>query len=42
MSIFDNSLDELAETKQGLDNLMCDSETEDSSIEIMVFVFAFC
>ena len=42
MSIFDNSLDELAETKQGLDNLMCESDTEESSIEIMVFVFAFC
>ena len=42
MSIFDNSLDELAETKQGLVNLMCESDTEESSIEIMVFVFAFC
>ncbi len=42
MSMFDTSLDEVAETKQGLFNLMCDSDTEDSSIEIMVFVFAFC
>ena len=42
MSIFDTSLDELAETKQGLVNLMCESETEEPSIEIMVFVFAFC
>ena len=42
ISIFDNSLDVVAETKHGLFNLMCDSETEDSSIEIMVFVFAFC
>ena len=42
MSIFDTSLDEVAETKHGLFNLMCDSETEDSSIEIIVFVFAFC
>ena len=40
--IFDTSLDEVAETKQGLFNLVCDSDTEDSSIEIMVFVFAFC
>ena len=40
--ILDISLDDLAEIKQGLFNLMCDSETEDSSIEIMVFVFAFC
>ena len=42
MSMFDNSLDEVADTKHGLFNLMCDSDTEDSSIEIMVFVFAFC
>ena len=42
MSIFETSLDELAETKQGLVNLMCESDTEESSIEIMVFVFAFC
>lgn len=42
ISILDNSLDEVAETKQGLFNLMCESDTEDSSIEIMVFVFAFC
>ena len=42
MSMFGNSLDEVAETKHGLFNLMCDSETEDSSIEIIVFVFAFC
>jgi hypothetical protein len=40
--ILDISLDDLAEIKQGLFNLMCDSDTEDSSIEIMVFVFAFC
>ena len=42
MSIFDNSLDELVETKQGLVNLMCESDTEESSIEIMVFVLALC
>ena len=42
ISIFDTSLDVVAETKHGLFNLMCDSETEDSSIEIIVFVFAFC
>ena len=42
ISILDTSLDVVAETKHGLFNLMCDSETEDSSIEIMVFVFAFC
>jgi len=42
ISMFDNSLAEVAETKHGLFNLMCDSETEDSSIEIIVFVFAFC
>lgn len=42
MSTFDTSLDELAEIKQGLVNLMCESDTEESSIEIMVFVFAFC
>ena len=42
ISIFDNSLDVVAETKQGLINLVCDSDTEDSSIELMVFVFAFC
>ena len=40
--MLDNSVDEEAETKQGLFNLVCDSETADSSIEIMVFVFAFC
>jgi hypothetical protein len=42
ISILDNSVDDVAETKHGLFNLMCDSDTEDSSIEIMVFVFAFC
>ena len=42
MFIFDTSLDELAETKQGLVNLVWESDTEESSIEIMVFVFAFC
>ena len=42
ISIFDTSLDVVAETKHGLFNLMCDSETEDSSIEIIVFVLAFC
>ena len=42
ISMFGNSLAEVAETKHGLFNLMCDSETEDSSIEIIVFVFAFC
>ena len=42
ISMFDNSLAEVAETKHGLFNFMCDSETEDSLIEIIVFVFAFC
>ena len=36
------SLDNEAEIKQGFFNLTCDKETEESSIEIMVFVFAFC
>ena len=42
ISILDTSLDVVAETKHGLFNLMCDSETEESLIEIMVFIFAFC
>ena len=42
ISMFGNSLAEVAETKHGLFNFMCDSETEDSSNEIIVFVFAFC
>ncbi len=42
ISMFGNSLAEVAETKHGLFNFMCASETEDSSIEIIVFVFAFC
>ena len=42
MPIFDTSRDEVLEIKQGLVNLICESDTVDSSIDIMVFVFAFC
>ena len=42
MSIFDTSRDEVLDTKQGLVNLICESDTLDSSIDIIVFVFAFC
>ena len=42
MSIFDTSIDEVLDTKQGMVNLIFDSDTTDSSIDIMVFVFAFC
>ena len=42
ISILDTSLDEVADTKHGLFNLECEIVIEDSSTEIMVFVFAFC
>ena len=42
MSIFDTSRDEVLEIKQGLVKLICESDTVDSSIDIIVFVFAFC
>ena len=42
MSIFDTSRDEVLDTKQGLVNLICESDIVDSSIDIMVFVLAFC
>ncbi len=42
MPIFDTSRDEVLEIKQGLVNLICESDTVDSSIDIIVFVFAFC
>jgi len=42
MSIFDTSRDEVLDTKQGLVKVICESDTVDLSIDIMVFVFAFC
>ena len=36
------SLKEVLEIKHGLFNLTCESDNEDSSNEIMVFIFAFC
>ena len=42
MSIFDTSRDEVLDIKQGLVKLICESDTVDSSIDIMEFVFAFC
>ena len=42
ISILEISLDNEADIKQGFFNLTCDRETKESSIEIMVFVFAFC
>ena len=41
-SEIETSLEDALEIKQGLFNLTCESDTEDSSVEIMVFVFAFC
>ena len=40
--LIETSRELLAEIKQGLFNLACEIVTEDSSVEIMVFVFAFC
>jgi len=40
--LIETSLELLAETKHGLFNLICESDIEDSSTEIMVFAFAFC
>ena len=38
----ETSLELFAETKHGLFNLIWESDIEDSSTEIMVFVLAFC
>ena len=42
ISLIETSLEVFAEMKQGLFNLTCESDIEDSSTEIMVLLLAFC